>query len=594
MLKRIVEISSRTISCRLVGPVQQNVQNISNNPYRVLASLNTSFDSQDSSGRWAFWLGLTGLAVGGAIASAPAANASEPFHCKDKPTVVVLGTGWAAISFLRALKPLHSNQYNVQIISPRNYFLYTPLLPASATGTVDTHSIVDPIRSHLDARCNYLEAECIDINAKEKTLTCAYTRPFRDASAAGKKDHVFKVNYDVLIVAIGAVTNTFGVPGVDEHCFYMKNAEDAKALRERINACFELANLPDTTDEERRRLLTFVIVGGGPTGTELAAEMNDLILEDMLRYFPRIDRSQVTIKQIDSHDHILSAFDRTIAEYATTHFRRSGIDLELACRVKAVEPGAVVVERAGKMDHIPFGTCIWTTGIRMHPLAERLAEQLQGQEHWRSLMVDHHLRVKGSESIFALGDAATIEQERVLRHAEELFEQGDANHDGMLSSEELQQLLLLNVKKYPQLAEIAARVPKNTMLSKEAFRKHLEELDKSLRSVPATAQAAHQEGHYLGKLFKKHKIDPSKDHAVPEDAPEFEYKPLGTIAYIGHDKAVLDPGPSAPFLRYIRGWLMGLGWKSAEVFMQISYKNMWLVSRDFLKAKIFGRDISDV
>ena len=61
---------------------------------------------------------------------------------------------------------------------------------------------------------------------------------------------------------------------------------------------------------------------------------------------------------------------------------------------------------------------------------------------------------------------------------------------------------------------------------------------------------------------------------VPEDAPEFEYKPLGTIAYIGHDKAVLDPGPSAPFLRYIRGWLMGLGWKSAEVFMQISYKNM--------------------
>lgn len=61
---------------------------------------------------------------------------------------------------------------------------------------------------------------------------------------------------------------------------------------------------------------------------------------------------------------------------------------------------------------------------------------------------------------------------------------------------------------------------------------------------------------------------------VPEGAPEFEYKPLGTIAYIGHDKAVLDPGPSAPFLRYIRGWLMGLGWKSAEVFMQISYKNM--------------------
>ncbi|EIE24243.1 FAD/NAD(P)-binding domain-containing protein [Coccomyxa subellipsoidea C-169] len=517
----------------------------------------------------------------------------KPFHCKDKPTIVILGTGWGAISFLRALKPLHSNQYNVQIVSPRNYFLYTPLLPASATGTVDTHSIVDPIRSHLDARCNYYEAECLNIDAKEKILTCGYTKPFREASDAGQKDHTFQMKYDVLIVAIGAVTNTFGVPGVDENCFYMKSAEDAKALRERINACFELANLPDTTDEERKRLLSFVIVGGGPTGTELAAEMNDLviILEDMLRYFPRITRSQVTIKQIDSHDHILSAFDRTIAEYATEHFRRSGIDLVLACRVKAVEPGAVVVQKGKETDRIPFGTCIWTTGIRMHPLAERLAD---GQEHWRSLMVDNNLRVKGSDSIFALGDAATIEQERVLRHAEELFEQGDANHDGMLSSDELQQLLLLNVKKYPQLAEIAARVPKNTVLSKEAFLKHLEELDKSLRSVPATAQAAHQEGHYLGKLFRKYKIDPATKEVVPEDAPEFEYKPLGTIAYIGHDKAVLDPGPSAPFLRYIRGWLMGLGWKSAEVFMQISYKNMWLVSRDFLKAKIFGRDISDV
>lgn len=193
----------------------------------------------------------------------------------------------------------------------------------------------------------------------------------------------------------------------------------------------------------------------------------------------------------------------------------------------------MVVDRCGKLDRIPFGTCIWTTGIRMHPLGEKLAAQLQGQEHWRSLMVDSHLRVKGAPSIFALGDAATIEQartpllvppsirptlhagshhlktphcmgtpfrsegfqientvlqlmlitdatvirsdgnktyelgvaenltcdlrwefarrwgcglcvqERVLRHAEELFEQGDANHDGMLSSDELQQLLLL-------------------------------------------------------------------------------------------------------------------------------------------------------
>jgi len=86
--------------------------------------------------------------------------------------------------------------------------------------------------------------------------------------------------------------------------------------------------------------------------------------------------------------------------------------LHLRKQVKAVEPDAVVVERCGKVDRIPFGTCIWTTGIRMHPLGETLAAQLQGQEHWRSLKVDSHLRVKGAPNIFALGDAATIEQAR--------------------------------------------------------------------------------------------------------------------------------------------------------------------------------------
>ena len=77
----------------------------------------------------------------------------------------------------------------------------SPLLPASATGTVDTHSIVDPIRSHLDARSNYFEAECTAIDAGAKTITCAYTRPFRDA-AAGAKDHVFKLDYDILVIAV--------------------------------------------------------------------------------------------------------------------------------------------------------------------------------------------------------------------------------------------------------------------------------------------------------------------------------------------------------------------------------------------------------
>ncbi|CAK0749843.1 hypothetical protein CVIRNUC_001942 [Coccomyxa viridis] len=560
---------------------------------RVLCSRQSGASDQDAKPlRWAGLLGLTGALVTGAIALAPDADALQQEQKKTR--VVVLGTGWGATSFLNALKPKHNAQYDIQVVSPRNYFLFSPLLPAAATGTVDTKSIVDPIRSHLDKSCNYYKAEALQINVKDKKVTCVYEKPtWRTCDLAGK-DRVFDLDYDVLVVAVGAVTNTFNVPGVVGNCFFLKTAEDAKAIRERVNACFELANLPDSTEEDRKRLLSFVVAGGGPTGTELAAELNDLIHEDMMRYFPRVQASDISIRQIDSHDHILSAFDRSIAAYATDHFRRSGIDLILNCRIKAVEENRVVVldQGSNELRQVPFGTCIWTTGIRMHPLSEKLAEQLQGeQEHWRSLKVDRRLMVKGTSDIFALGDAATIEQEKVFSHAEELFEEGDTNHDGNLSSAELQELLLKERKKYPQLIEIAARVPPNKLLNREDFKNALAELDKSLRSVPATAQVAHQQGHYLGKLFRQHHLDGS---GLPEDAAEFKYNSKGSLAYIGSDKAVMDPGESMAFLKYVKGWFMGFGWKSAEIAMQASLKNQLAVMYDFMKTKMFGRDISDI
>ncbi|KAK9818387.1 hypothetical protein WJX72_011813 [[Myrmecia] bisecta] len=571
--------------------------------------------------------------------------------------VVVLGSGWGAMSFLRSLSPSLAQgdaPFDVTLVSPRNYFLYTPLLAATASGSVEARSVVDPVRSHITDKGNYYEAECTDIDPERKVVTCRYPKAYRGAE--GEKERVFQLSYDMLVVAVGSVVNTFGVPGVQENAFFLKTAEHARTLRQRVNEAFELASLPGTTAAERKKLLSFVVVGGGPTGVELAAELHDLVSDDMLRYFPKLSNDWA-IRLVDTHDHILSMFDRQIATYATQQFRRNGIDLVLNCRVKAVEPDAVVVQLNGAdvPSRVEYGTCIWTTGIAMHPLVQSLISKLpEAREHWKSLRCNPTLAVHGSGgTIYALGDAATVEQARVLQHAEELFKAGDSNSDGLLSCVEVMAVLKKAQKTYPQIAEFAHRMQcgpdavdnmaqfmnqvlrakskvsydnviatadwissdddeesaagddggqtdstpaAGSMLTLQQFSQQLAAIDNSLRSLPATAQVAHQQGEYLARLFQNHvgRTPDSSRIGVPSDAPSFHYVHLGSLAYIGADKAVMElPYKNTPVSAF-KGWLMGFAWKGAETFMQTSVKNMYLVSRDLMKTKVFGRDVSDV
>ncbi|KAG1650550.1 hypothetical protein FOA52_009119, partial [Chlamydomonas sp. UWO 241] len=188
-----------------------------------------------------------------------------------RPRVVVLGSGWASMSFIKALPKDIAEKYEVMLVSPRNYFLYTPLLPAVATGTMEERSIVEPVRNLLVGKGEYYEAVCKDIDPVKKSLVCCFPKD------AGFPEACFQLSYDVLIVGVGSVNNTFGIKGVSEYCNYFKSIEDANKLRSRVSECFERASLPGTTAEERKKLLSFVVVGGGPTGVEVAAEMHDMI-----------------------------------------------------------------------------------------------------------------------------------------------------------------------------------------------------------------------------------------------------------------------------------------------------------------------------
>ncbi|KAJ6333625.1 hypothetical protein OIU77_009485 [Salix suchowensis] len=179
-----------------------------------------------------------------------------------KKKVVVLGTGWAGTSFL---KKLDNPSYDVQVISPRNYFAFTPLLPSVTCGTVEARSIVEPIRSIVRKKSidvKYWEAECFKIDAENKKVHC---RPNPDSSQNGKEE--FVVDYDYLVIAMGGCPNTFNTPGVVENCNFLKEVEDAQQIRQSVINSFEKASLPTLSDEERKRILHFVIVGGGPTGS---------------------------------------------------------------------------------------------------------------------------------------------------------------------------------------------------------------------------------------------------------------------------------------------------------------------------------------
>lgn len=211
-----------------------------------------------------------------------------------KTRVVVLGTGWGAVPLLKHLDP---RKYEVICVSPRNYFLMTPLLPSVSVGTVETRTVIESIRSLVGPHVKYVEAHCVDVDPNAKIITCngeggnpvsrgddvkiffvpsqkapggASSRQIKDSARTRPQ---FEMKYDVLVVAVGSDNNTFNIPGVEEHAHFLKEILDARRIRSAISDAFESASVPGQTDEERKRLLHFVIVGGGPTGVEFAAEV---------------------------------------------------------------------------------------------------------------------------------------------------------------------------------------------------------------------------------------------------------------------------------------------------------------------------------
>jgi NADH:ubiquinone reductase (non-electrogenic) len=516
---------------------------------------------------------------------------------QKKPRIVVLGSGWGALSFVQ---DIDSKQYDVTIVSPRNYFLFTPLLPSAIVGTVDIKSIIEPIRKYCkrsNTASEYYEAECVDIDFNRKKIICRDTQHSLPVTNSNGTSNTFEVDYDYLVMAVGATNNTFGTPGVQENCNFLKEVEDALVIRKRILDIFETANLPHLNEEERKKLLHFVVVGGGPNGVEVAAELHDYIRDDLSKFYPHlVGSAQVTLLEL--MDHILSTYDARISEYAEKHFRRDNIDVRVNTLVTSVTPTEVLVRNAvkgkpvGDPIKIPYGMCVWATGVGVSPLTAKIIQKLPPtiQNNRRALITDGYLQIRGAKDAYALGDCATIAHDKLLSKFVEFVDKYDKDKDGFLTKSDFEEMVKSELKRYPQLDEYAkkieilfeeADVNKDDKISKEELSAILQKVDSKMKFLPATAQVAAQQGEYLARRFNSLAQGKEFDHT-------FRYKHFGSFAYVGSERAVAEFPNKMVLSGYGSWWL----WRSVYLSKQVSYKNMFMVGQDWLRSQFIGRDIT--
>uniref|UniRef100_A0A7S3E771 FAD/NAD(P)-binding domain-containing protein n=3 Tax=Rhodosorus marinus TaxID=101924 RepID=A0A7S3E771_9RHOD len=448
---------------------------------------------------------------------------TKPQLKKDvkRPRLVILGSGWASHSFAKVVDAV---KYDVVIVSPRNYFLFTPMLASTAVGTIEFRSIVEPIRK-ANEFIDYFEATCLGINAQDQVIKCESVQKLEGES------NVFDIPYDYLIVGVGASTNTFGIPGVEENCFFLKEIENARELRKGVITRFERANLPSTPVEEKKRLLSFVVVGGGPTGVEYAAELHDLVTEDMSKKYSKLIE-HFTVTLVQRQNTILTQFDGVLQQSAMDNFKQSGINVITGADVVEVTPTAIHLKDGREL---PQGMTLWAAGNGTQTLVQDLLNSIPEQAEARGrLIVDDWLRVKGAENVFAFGDCAAMES-------------------GAL----------------PPTAQVAGQ--QGAYLGRLFNRDYCLECE-----LPYATAKPNSNVETIG---------------MTSLAKPFQFLSLGIMAYIGEEKSMIQFEAGDNKLK-LSGALTYLLWQSVYATKQVSFRSRVLVLFDWFKTKVFGRDLS--
>ncbi len=309
--------------------------------------------------------------------------------------VVIIGGGFAGVATARELERAGKSEVAVTLVSRQNFMLFTPMLPEVATGSIDAQDIMQPLRSAHDGRnaggsSRFELGEAIGIDVSSRTVTVRH--PLTHDSKL--------LEYDELVLAVGATASTMGVPGVEKFALPFKTIEDAQIVRSRVVGALEAA--ATTSDlAARDRLLRFVIVGGDFTGVELAGEIL-AFLHSTLEYYPSIDPSAVEVAVLESGARLLGHLPGKFGKYAAATLSQRGARLRLNQEVSAID-GRGVELKSG--ERIASGTVIWAAGEKPSPLADAVG--LRTTEHG-AIETGADFAVVGTPHVWALGDCAAV------------------------------------------------------------------------------------------------------------------------------------------------------------------------------------------
>ncbi|KIW73995.1 hypothetical protein PV04_02067 [Phialophora macrospora] len=538
----------------------------------------------------------------------PGANL-DPNDPREK--VVILGSGWAGYVLSRELD---KKKYRVVVVSPRTYFVFTPLLNDTTVGTLEFRHVLESVRKPKSG-VEFIQGWADDINFADKIVTIepSVLDPDVGHALTGPREHneqrtksgfaipefphgpwqkevqmggtgssqvpTFPIHYDKLVIAVGSYSQTFGTKGVRENAWFLKDVRDAVSIRRRILELFELARLPIMPEETRKHLLHFAVVGGGPTGMEFAACLSDLIRQDMSKLHPHLIK-YIRISLYDVAPKVLPMFDASLADYAVKHYRRQNIEIKTSHQVEELRKGLpndenarndqasqvkgrVYTIRTKQEGDVGIGMCVWSTGNMNNPFVAKA--------------LDHVRRYPTASAQNIQGEVADPMQRQWIL-------QRDAKTGVPLVDDHFRIQLT---------TDCAAGMEEHD--KPKAYMKDVFAVGDSSKlmsgALPATAQVANQEAIWLGRTLNKH---PEAESFAR--APGFSFKNMGVLTYLGGSSAIFQGGngngkdggsPSR-----LKGLSAFLVWRGAYLTMTLSWRNRLNVMWQWVSVRLFGRDVS--